>query len=179
MPPKRKSVSAQAGEKVSEILEAAERKAEEIEADARARAGEALQETASRLAQLSEDLRGRAEGLGAEVMPEPQVPEPEVEPGPAVVPEPTPPQEPEPGPVPVPEPTPEPVPEPTPDPIPPEPDLPAAVNGGGDEAGARLVAMKMVLDGSSRKDVEKHLAAKYELEDTGKLLDDVFERAAK
>jgi hypothetical protein len=39
--------------------------------------------------------------------------------------------------------------------------------------------MKMVLDGSSREDIAKHLSANYELADTGDLLDAVFERAGK
>jgi outer membrane biosynthesis protein TonB len=181
---KRKTVAADAGQRVSEILEAAERKAEEIEAEARLHAGSALQDAADALAKLSEQLRGRASGLDAEVMPEPQVPQPEVEPGPVTVPEPAPPAEPEPGPVPVPEPTPDPVPEPTPDPVPEplpippsQPEQPAATNG--DEAGARLVAMKMALDGSSREEVEKALADRYQLGDAAKLLDDVFARAGR
>ena len=123
-----------------------------------------MQEAASRIAQLAEDLRVRADGIKDEVTPEPQVPQPEVDPTPVTVPEPEPPREPEPGPVPVPEPTPEPVPEPTPDPIPlPEqPDQPpAAESVNGDESGARLVAMKMALDGASRKQIEQHLAETY------------------
>jgi len=49
----------------------------------------------------------------------------------------------------------------------------------GDESGARLVAMKMALDGASRKQIEQHLAETYGLSDSGKLLDDVLARAGK
>jgi len=82
-----------------------------------------------------------------------------------VVPEPEPAREPEPGPVTVPEPA-------------PDGPAPAAVNGAEDQA-ARLVAMKMALDGSSREEIAKHLAASYELGDSDGLLDAVFERAGK
>jgi hypothetical protein len=39
--------------------------------------------------------------------------------------------------------------------------------------------MKMVLDGSSREEVERHLADNYELGETGKLIDEIFARAGK
>ena len=41
------------------------------------------------------------------------------------------------------------------------------------------MAMKMALDGASRKQIEKHLAESYALSDSGKLLDDVLSRAGK
>ena len=92
--------------------------------------------------------------------------------------------EPVPTPEPVPEPTPEPVPEPAPPPDeadPPAPDAPAdtASNGGADsdKSAARLVAMKMALDGSSREEIEAHLEANYDVEHRDKLLDDVLARA--
>ncbi len=98
-----------------------------------------------------------------EPVPEPSPPEPEVDPTPVTVPEPTPPTQPEPAPVTIPE---------------PQPDPPAASNGS-DEQAARLVAMKMALDGSSRDEVAKHLSATYGLDDSGVILDAVFERVGK
>ena len=84
----------------------------------------------------------------------------------------------EPSPDPVPEPAPDPVPEPTPLPTPSEEPPPAAsVNG--DQSAARLVAMKMALDGSSRDEVGKHLAESQGLGDSKALLDDVFARMSK
>ena len=184
-----------AAQKVAGIIEAAEAKAKEIEADARREADELLsnarnqardqleraQRSVASLIGQADDLRQRigamaedvigGEGSRAETepgpqpVPEPMPPEPEIDPTPVTVPEPAPPLEPEPEPPSIPEPG-------------PEPATPAAANGADDQA-ARLVAMKMVLDGSSRKDIAKHLAANYELSDTDKLLDAVFERAGK
>jgi hypothetical protein len=74
----------------------------------------------------------------------------------------------------VPEPEPPSIPEPSPDPT-----TPAAVNGNSDEGAARLVAMKMALDGSSREEVAAHLASKYHLSGSDQLLDSVFERVGK
>ena len=83
-----------------------------------------------------------------------------------------------------------------PEPLPPSPEIqppapaqpdreaPAAapVNGGaakGDEIGARIVATKMALDGSSREEIAAHVAANYEVADAEKLLDFVMERASR
>ena len=189
------SLAEVASEKVASIVEAAEAKAKEIEADARREADELLsnardqardqleraQRSVANLIGEADDLRERigamaqdvigGEGSRAETepgpqpVPEPAPPQPEVDPTPVTVPEPTPPLEPEPEPPTIPEPQ-------------PEPPTPAAANGADDQA-ARLVAMKMALDGSSREDIAKHLAANYELADTGQLLDAVFERAGK
>jgi DivIVA domain-containing protein len=184
-----------AAQKVGSIVEAAEAKAKEIEADARREADELLsnardqardqleraQRSVANLIGQADDLRQRIGAMaedviggqgsraetepGPEPVPEPMPPEPEVDPTPVTVPEPAPPLEPEPEPPSIPEPG-------------PEPPTPAAANGADDQA-ARLVAMKMVLDGSSRDDIAKHLAANYELSDTDQLLDAVFERAGK
>lgn len=184
-----------AAQKVASIVEAAEAKAKEIEADARREADELLssartqardqieraQRSVAKLIGQADELRERVGAMAREVggeedprdetepgpqpVPEPAPPQPEVDPTPVIVPEPTPPREPEPEPPTIPEPQ-------------PEPPAPAARNGA-DEQAARLVAMKMALDGSPRKDVAKHLAANYELADTGELLDAVFERAGK
>jgi DivIVA domain-containing protein len=189
-----------AAEKVAGIVEAAEQKAKEIETDARREAEELLakakeqardqieraQSSVASLIGQADELRERigamAQQVGAEpsraetepapetvpgpeTVPEPRPPEPEVDPSPVTVPEPEPAREPEPEPPLVPEPT-------------PEPPAPAAVNGA-DEQAARLVAMKMALDGSSREEVAKHLAANYQLSDPDVLLDAVFERAGR
>jgi outer membrane biosynthesis protein TonB len=124
------------------------------------------------LDELQERLSGRAR---SEVTPGPvTVPEPE----PPATPEPTPEPTPAPGPDPVPEPTPDPVPEPVPPPD--EADTPSSepTNGGGEgqEAAARLVAMKLALDGKTREEARKQLAAEYDLADLDALLDDVYSR---
>jgi vacuolar-type H+-ATPase subunit H len=151
--------------------------------------------------EITAEVRERAETPTPEISPEPaRVPEPE----PPRDPEPMPPRIPEPEPPPSPEPTPPTVPEPQP----PEPqgeggpsteelmaqlkgDAPAGSKGapedggesmGGDEgdtSAARLVAMKMALDGSSREDIDRHLAEGYDLTDRDQLLDEVFEAVGK
>jgi DivIVA domain-containing protein len=191
-PPSLADVAAQ---KVASIVEAAEAKAKEIEADARREADELLsnardqardqleraQRSVANLIGQADELRERigemaqavvgGEGTrgetepGPQPVPEPAPPQPEVDPTPVTVPEPAPPREPEPEPPMIPEPQ-------------PEPPAPAAANGADDQA-ARLVAMKMAFEGSSRDDIAKHLSANYELADTDELLDAVFERAGK
>lgn len=197
-----------AAEKVAGIVEAAEANAKKIEADAGREADELLakardqardqieraQRSVASLIGQADELRERIGAMAQEVggagerqaetpQPEPETePEPETVPGPEPVPEPEPPQpEIDPSPVTVPEPEPAREPEPEPPTFPephPEPPAPAAENGA-DEQAARLVAMKMALDGSSREEVAKHLAAHYQLSDPDKLLDAVFERAGK
>jgi DivIVA domain-containing protein len=184
-----------AAKKVASIIEAAEAKAKDIEADARREADELLsnareqardqleraQRSVASLIGQADDLRERIGAMAQEVVaseepkaetepapepvPEPAPPEPEVDPSPVTVPEPAPPREPEPEPPTIPE---------------PQPDTPIepAANGADDQA-ARLVAMKMVLDGSSRDEIAEHLSANYELADPNGLLDAVFERAGK
>jgi hypothetical protein len=50
----------------------------------------------------------------------------------------------------------------------------------GDDAGAaRLVAMKMALDGTSREKARRQLAAEYEVDDLDSLLDEVYAKAGK
>jgi outer membrane biosynthesis protein TonB len=163
------------GEKVRAEAERLRAEAERIRADAEAEASRRLDEVQSALA----DLRGRLSG--------------EVEPGPVTVPEPEPPATPEPTPEPAPEPMPEPVPEPMPEPTP-EPTPPpeveqtaepaASVNGdedgaSADDAAARLVAMKLALDGTSREAAKEQLASEYEVADLDGLLDDVYSKTGK
>ena len=202
------SLATAAGEKVSGILAAAEEKAAEIEAEARARAegivGDAEETARARIAEAeravsglvgqADELRRKVGELGQGLagsgpagetqpgpvtVPEPAPPQPEVDPSPIIVPEPGPTPAPEPTPDPVPEPDPDPVPEPTPLPQPQQPDISPAAAANGSDAGARLVAMKMALDGSPREDVEKRLAEEFGIGDPAPLLDDVFARAGR
>ncbi len=198
------SLAGVAAERVRSIVEAAEAKAREIEADARRNADEILsnaraqareqvdraQGSVAKLIGQADELRERIGAMaqdvvggagespetpqpvtvpepGPEPVPEPAPPGPEVDPSPAIVPEPEPPREPEP------QPDPPSIPEPQPD-----PPAPAAINGS-DEKAARLVAMKMALDGSSREEVAEHLASAYSLDDSEDLLDLVFERVGR
>ena len=48
-----------------------------------------------------------------------------------------------------------------------------------DAGGARLVAMKLALDGTSRDEARKQLAADYEVADLDSLLDEVYAKAGK
>lgn len=172
---------ADAEERAAAIVREAEADATRVRERAEAQARERLAEVRSAL----EDLQGKLGRADTEA---------EVTPGPVTVPEPTPPATPEPTPEPVPEPvpgpepTPEPVPEPTPPPDEadrPAPEVPAAAgeasaaNGerSSDKAAARLVAMKMALDGASREEIDSHLASNYDVEHRDKLLDDVLARA--
>jgi DivIVA domain-containing protein len=52
-----------------------------------------------------------------------------------------------------------------------------ATNGGGDEAGARLIALNMALSGTPRAETAAYLAEHYDLADAEALLDDVYSRA--
>jgi DivIVA domain-containing protein len=189
------SLAGTAGEKVASVIRAAEETAAELEREARERADEIVanarseareqveraQAAVAGLVSQADELRERVGALGRDLgsdvgaetepatVPEPTVPQPEVDPNPVVVPEPEPPREPLPEPDPVPEPQP---------PEPSEPPAPAAA-GNGDEAGARLVAMKMALDGSSREEVRRHLTEAYGLAEADELLDDVFARVGR
>jgi outer membrane biosynthesis protein TonB len=164
----------QAEERAAQIVRDAEDEATRIRARAEADARKQLDEVKAAF----EELQGR---FGA------AAPSAEVEPGPVVVPEPEPPPVPEPQPPPVPEPAPEPSPPPAPERVPeptPPPDEgtpPTAANGkkSHDAAGARLVAMNMALDGASRGDIEAKLAAEYELDDAGSIVDDVLALSGK
>jgi outer membrane biosynthesis protein TonB len=168
-----RAVIADAEERAAAIVRDAEEEAQGIRARAEEDARKRLDEVQRAFADLQGKLGGSPQ---AEVTPEPvTVPEPSPPDTPEPTPDPVP--EPVPGPEPVPEPTPQPVPEPTPG----EPPEPAAGgNGGGlstDKAAARLVAMKMALDGASREEIDAHLAANYDVESREKLLDDVLARA--
>ncbi len=191
----------QVAQSVREAIDEAQQQAQEILSEAEAQA-KRVREEAERLRGEAERIRADAEADARRRLDEVQValkdlqgrlsgkPAGEVDPGPVTVPEPTPEPVPEPTPEPVPEPTPEPVPEPTPEPVP-EPTPPietpgssvTAENGdagsGDSDAAARLVAMKLALDGTSREEARAQLAAEYEVADLDGLLDDVYAKAGK
>ena len=167
----------EAEETAREIVANAEGRAEELIANAEAEATKirerAETEAHERLAQVREALASLEGSIGGS-------PSSEIDPGPAEVPEPMPPIEPEPSPPAEPEPQPPAEPEPMPPdpeiepPAPAEPDRgspqltksarqaiasPASTNGyssdrSHDATAARIVAMKMALDGSSRDEIE-------------------------
>lgn len=186
-------IEAEARERADEITAAARRDAEQTIERGRERASEQAEEARTAISDLvaqAERLRERIADTTPAGGPTPAAaatspPAAEVEPGPVIVPEPEPPREPEPGPVPVPEPEPplEPEPEPPdipePSPEPPAPEEPVAADGDDveDKSAARLVAMKMALDGASREEIDRHLAENYSLVHREQLLDDVLARA--
>jgi DivIVA domain-containing protein len=65
--------------------------------------------------------------------------------------------------------------EPAPAPVAPPPAGPRS----DDEAGARLVALNMALEGTPREDTARFLAEHYELDDVDALLDDVYASAGR
>jgi hypothetical protein len=173
---------AQAEEKAEDIVGTAQREAKSIVDRANAEAAEirskAEHEAEGRLKAIQAALSEVQKKLGAEV---PTSPVPEPEPEPPVVPEPTPPApDPVPSPEPVPEPEPPLIPEPTPPPdeaTPPQVAVADSTNGKAtDDAGARLVAMNMALEGSSRDEARSRIEAEYEISDLDSLIDDIYSR---
>jgi len=179
----------EAEDKAREIVATAEDRAKEVISNAEAegvrireRADEEAQE---RLANVREALTQLEGSFGSS-------PTSEIDPGPAEVPEPMPPVEPEPSPPAEPEPMPPAEPEPMPPdpeiepPAPAQPDResPQMENGFSNErshdaTAARIVAMKMALDGSSRDEIAGHLSSNYDVDSSDKLLDDVMARAKR
>jgi vacuolar-type H+-ATPase subunit H len=186
----------EAEERAREIVSSAEERAQELmesaEEDAQRIRERAEVEAQERLVKVREALASLQGALS-------EAPSSEIDPGPVEVPEPMPPVEPEPSPPAEPEPMPPAEPEPMPPdpeiepPAPAQPDrespqlardeAPAANGSSGershDATAARIVAMKMALDGSSREDIENHLAENYEIDDGTKLVEDVMARAKR
>jgi DivIVA domain-containing protein len=186
-------LSAQAGEKVKAIVEAAERGAQEIRDAAQAEAREhvanvtaAADRLRERIEQMERDmtqlvidlregadrLRGDLDGLqaGTDALSTARAATPS-----APAPSPT---LPEPRAVaPPPEPRPEPEPAAAQEPAAP-PDPPATHEPkNGDSAAARIVALDMALSGTSREDTDRYLAENYDLADRAALLDEVYAAA--
>jgi DivIVA domain-containing protein len=53
---------------------------------------------------------------------------------------------------------------------------PSAPAGGDDSEGARLIALNMALNGTPRDETDRYLAENFQLDDRGKLLDEVYAR---
>jgi hypothetical protein len=98
-------------------------------------------------------------------------PEPPAAPAPPPKAKPEPPKAKPKPPPPPPEPEPEAEPEPEPEAEPAEGPVAGTVDA------PRLIALNMVLNGSSREDVARYLDENFDLEDPGELLDEVWERA--
>jgi hypothetical protein len=160
-------LASQAAETVRRVLSEAEDRAAEILREAETKAAgvrEQAEADATRIRERAEaDARGQIEAakraldeLGGtlvaaatEAIPKAETQQPE----------------PQPEPVPIPEPEPELDPEPQP--------------GNGDDAAARLVAMKLAVDGTDRAEIEGQLNEKFGPADRSALLDDVLSRAAR
>ncbi len=180
----------EAEEKAREIVSGAEKDATSIRGEGRGRGDEDPRARRDGGAGASDaGSRGPVERRGSIG----GSPSSEIGPGPVEVPEPMPPTEPEPMPPAEPEPTPPAEPEP----LPPEPEIepPAPAQPdresprlsrtvrpaerSHDATAARIVAMKMALDGASRDEIPAHLDENYEIDGTDKLLDDVMARAKR
>jgi len=188
-------LSAQAGEQVKAIVEAAERGAQEIRESAQAEAREHVANVTSAADQLRErieqmerdmtqliiDLREGADRLRGD-LDELQAGTDELSSARGAAPAaPTSaPPAPEPRAV---EPAPEPpaasdpeAPAAAPESAGPEPPAQSAPRNG-DSAAARIVALDMALSGTSREDTDRYLAANYDLPDRAALLDEVYAAA--
>ena len=186
-------LSAQAGEQVKAIVEAAERGAQEIRDAAQTEAREHVANVTAaagrlreRIEQMERDmtqliidlregadrLRGDLDGLQAgtdalstarAATPSAPAPSPPLPEPRAVAPPPEPPPEPEPAAAT----------EPAAAPDPPATHEPK----NGDSAAARIVALDMALSGTSREDTDRYLAENYDLADLAALLDEVYAAA--
>ena len=167
--------------RAEEIIREAEGEAQRIRVDAEATAKQARTKAEAEAQSRLDEVRSALDALQGRLA---NASASEIQPGPVTVPEPEPPTTPEPAPEPTPEPMPQPVPAPGPEPVPePSPppdeaDPPSAAQANGDAA-ARLVAMKLALDGTSRDEARKQLAADYDLPDLDVLLDEVYSKAGK
>ena len=136
------------------VAERLSTRADEIERSLQALAETVRQELSSLKADL-EELRAVGEGIGAAQEEAATAPQ-----------EPAPPPEPEPEPPPEPEQEPEPEPEPEPKMV----ELPAG------QEGARVIALNMALNGSTREETARYLSENFELDDPEALLDEVYSR---
>jgi outer membrane biosynthesis protein TonB len=169
----REDIVKQVADRVREALDDAERRAGEIVRAAEEEANRIRTRAEAEARNQLDDVRKAIDQLQGVFSRELDA---KVEPGPVTVPEPEPAPVPEPEPPPVPEPEPQRVPEPEPPPdeaTPPSPEPPA------DAGAARLVALKLALDGAPREKVRERLAADYPLADVDSLLDDVYAKAGK
>lgn len=155
----------QAADRVREVIAAAERRASEIVQGAESEASQIRERAEADARQKLERARRALSELAGETpapspAPDPAPPAPAPDPGP-------PPAAPEP-PAPKPAPLPESLPRP-----------PTANSHGGEDSTARLVAMRMALDGKGRGEIEAELNQRLGDSDRGSMLDDVLARAAR
>ena len=149
----------QTSENVRSALEAAQRRADEIVRDAEAEAqrirAEAEAEARLRLDRVRNALEQLEAGLGERQQ---RQPEPAATPSPAPTPATA---------------------EPQPEASDPETAAAPAESDGGDAGAARLVAMKLALDGTPREEARRQLEADYDVDDLDSLLDRVYAKAGK
>ena len=168
-------LSAQAGDQVKAIVEAAERGAQEIHDAARAEAREhvarvtaaadrlreRVEQMERDMTQLVVDLRTGAERLrgdldelqaGTDELSDARREEPQA-------------------------PAPAPEPQPEPEPAPPAAPASGPAPKNGDSAAARIVALDMALSGKPREDTDHYLAENYDVPDRAALLDEVYAAA--
>ncbi len=169
------SITEQLATRVRELLQGAEEQATKVMEDAEAevkRIRGAAAEQGHKLIEEArsalDDLEGRLEPGRPPASPEPPKP-------PAAAP---PPPKPEKAPEPEPEESPA-KPLPVPEAAVADPGPPPSKAAGGDEAAARLVAMKLALDGTSRDDVRAKIETDYSVADLDGVLDDVFAKAGR
>jgi len=169
--------------RADEIVREAEDEAQRIRATAEAEARERLDEVRRALEQLEAGLGARSAPRNSSTKSKPQAVKPEPEPSQTESES----REPEPAPA-----------EPPPGKVSTE-ELIERLKAGGqstnaesepaatvpneapsdDAGGARLVAMKLALDGTARDEARKQLAAEYQVDDLDSLLDEVYAKAGK
>jgi hypothetical protein len=183
----KQSAAASAAEKVRAILEAAEQGAAALRAEAETEIDaqlERAQAVTARLSERADQIERSLQGLADSVRDELSALKADLEELRAVgegvaekrvaaaAPQPEPERPPQPPTEPRPEPRPVPPAEPPPEPAPPEP----AASGDGQE-GARVIALNMALNGSSREETARYLSENFELDNPEALLDEVYARA--
>jgi hypothetical protein len=156
------SLAQAAADQVRRLIEDAETRAREIVGKAETEAAAIRDRAESQARERLEAARRALDELGGKLGQSP--PEPEAV---EVVPDPVPSE-------------PEPVPEPQPEPGPAAPVAATAPPTGQDDTqSAKLVALKMALDGVARDDARAQLASEYSVADLDGLLDDVYSKAAR
>src|SRR6266508_1747010 len=147
-------LAARAAEAVRRVVAEAEAKAEQIVRDAEIEAKRIRDEAEAEARERIERARRALSELAGET------PAPDQHPAPEPQPQPAPPANPAPA---------------------PEPRLQESGSGeaNGDDAAARLVAMKLAIDGRGREEIEAELTQKFGPSDRSALLDDVLFRAGR
>ena len=182
MSPERKSAAAAAADRVRAVLEAAEQSAAELRAEATQEIEVQLaraQAVAERLSGRADEIERALQGLADSVRAELTALKADLEELRAVkegIGEVSSEAPAEPEPAPDPEPVAEPEPAAAPEPVADEP-TPSPPQGDGVE-GARVIALNMALNGSSREETARYLSENFQLEDPEALLDEVYARVS-